>query len=156
MSDQDSNLIDAAILAQVRAGISFTVHDGWFRPVPSVGANPLEPVVIPVEIPLPYANFMSSFGDDDEPRLNGRNAQREKFFRLFHVGISREQVVGAIGKTRARLEGHRLVVDGRPRGLIKVDSSPLIFRDDGAVRADGKPLFSGIDNYTLRTSIQRS
>lgn len=149
-----SNDIDAAILDRARSnGLPFVVHDGWFKARP-LAAEPGVPVV--VDIPLPYANFMSSFGDDDHPRLNGRSHQREKFFRLFHVGVSREQVIGAIEMTRARLEGHRLVVAGVRVGLIVVDSSPLIFRDDGAVRADGGPVFSGVDNYTVRSSIRRS
>lgn len=149
----DPNAVDAAILELVSDDLPFTVHDGWF-PARPLATEPGTPVV--VDIDLPYANFMSSFGDDDEPRLNGRNHQREKFFRLFHVGLSREQVVGAIGMTRSRLEGKRPVVEGLQMGLIIVDSSPLIFRDDGAVRPDGRPLFSGIDNYTVRYSIDRT
>jgi hypothetical protein len=99
---------------------------------------------------------MSSFGDDSEPRVNGRNAQREKFFRLYVAGISREQVVGALCQLRAFLEGHRLVLgDGRRPGIINVDSSPIIFRDDGAVRPDGRPIFAGLDNYTVRFPIRR-
>lgn len=152
----DSNTIDAGILARLRTPpLPFNVNDGWFSAAPPA-ADLSQPVIVPVDIAMPYVNFMSSFGDDDQPRLSGRNGQREKFFRLFHVGISREQVIGAIDMTRGRLEGHRLTLSDSPRvGIIQVDSSPLIFRDDGAVRADGKPLFSGIDNYTVRFSIRR-
>lgn len=148
-----SNAIDTAILARARSNsLPFEINDGWYQFNPP--AVPGQAVV--VDIPLPYANFMSSFGDDDEPRLSGRNHQREKFFRLFHVGETREQVIAAIEMTRSRLEGHRLVVAGIRMGLIKVDTSPLIFRDDGAVRPDGRPVFVGIDNYTVRSAIARS
>lgn len=151
--DTGSLLVDAAILERLELVTAVPVKDGWFpTPVTPLG----EPVVI--DIPLPYASFMSSFGDDSEPRVNGRNAQREKFFRLYVVGATREQTVAAVCQLRAVLEGHRLVVDeddARRVGIIKVDSSPIIFRDDGVVRTDGSPIFSALDNYTVRFPIRR-
>ncbi len=150
--DLGSQHVDAAVLARARTQTACPIIDGWF-PTPAVPFG--EPRV--VDIPLPYATYMSSFGDDSEPRLNGKNAQREKFFRFYVAGISHEQVVAAIAWIRAQLEGFRVTIpDGREVSLAVVDSSPLIFRDDGAVRPDGKPIFAGLDNYTVRFPIKRT
>lgn len=159
-----TNEIDAAVLALLgdpvadhentyfRESVGVTVYDGWFK----LPAGAEVETGKRVTYPLPYANYMSSFGDEDSPRLCGRTAQTEEFFRLFVVGLSREQVKWAVGRLRSLLSGTRLTGVNVKPSLIKVDSAPLMTRDDGATRPDGRPLFTAIDNYTLRTSIRRS
>lgn len=158
-----TNEVDAAILALLgdpvsgkpntyfRSSVGVTVFDGWFKLPPNDNPNAKA-----IDYPLPYANFLSSFGDEDSRRLSGRTAQTEEFFRLFVVGEERQQVKWAVGRLRSHLSGVRLTGLTVNTSLIRVDSAPLITRDDGATRPDGRPLFAAIDNYTLRTSIRRS
>ena len=155
--------IDQAILerlgtAQPAAGglvsyfleeVGVTVYDGWFDARPALAEKV-------VDFPMPYANYLSSFGDDDKRRLDGRTGQREMFFRLYVVGDSRKQVKWAVQRLRNRVEGFRPVVDGLRLGRVLVDSAPLITRDDDALLPDGRPMFYAVDAYTIRSSIRRA
>jgi hypothetical protein len=156
------NEVDAAILARVgdpvagkddtyfRDSVGVTVYDGWFKaPPPSGGVVP--------EYPLPYANFMSSFGDDDAPRLDGGYGQREEFFRFYIVGLTRQQTKWAIARIRARMARFRPVVPGMRLTPVRLSEAPLITRDDDALRPDGQGfLFYAVDSYTVRMSVSRT
>lgn len=134
-------LLDDAILARV-ADVEFAVHDGYFDARP-----PGETVV--VSIPMPYAVFYSSVGDDDEAtrRLSARIARDSVFWTFTYVGLDRNQTKWAGELLHERMKRWRPEVDGYQCEIVQRLESQRIRRDDDAVRPDGSPLFYGVSNY---------
>ncbi len=144
------NVVDDVILARVTppALTEFKVHDGVF----TAAAPPGQPAV--VSIPLPYAVFYSSIGDDDNRRLSSRERRRSVFFTFTYVGIDRRQAKWAGELIRGLILGDRFVVPGYNVWPTQLLESQRIRRDDHAVRPDGKPLFYGVDNYAVSVAPQ--
>lgn len=139
---------DDAVLALLNDITGLTVCDGYV-PTENDGKK--------VTVPVPYAVFYSSVGDDSRPRLAGRNMRRSVFFAVTYVGLSREQAKWAGEKVRAVLEGHRVTVVGHDAvGLIQLLESQRVRRDDDAIAPDGAPLFYGVDNYAIPINIVRN
>lgn len=107
-----------------------------------------------VQRPTPYLVFASSIGSLHQPRLHGRKTATSVFFRVMYVGETREQAKGAGEDARAVLVGKRVTVGGvRRSGLIEVDESQQIRRDDDAIKTDGRPLFCGVDLYSVSLTL---
>jgi hypothetical protein len=104
-----------------------------------------------VEYPLPYLIYTSSIGSDTHaPRLSGDYGLRSVFFSIMYVGEDRNQAKWAGEKVRAALRRARLSGTGiRKSGLIHLDESQRVRRDDDAIREDGTPLFYGVDLYSV-------
>lgn len=131
--------VDTAVLAVLQA-TGIDINDGYVDA--DTGTNV-------VSYPLPYAVYYSSVGDDDNRRLSGRKTRRSVFFTVTYVGRNRDQTKWAGEKLRAVLQGKRLTVPGHRMGLVDLQESQRIRRDDDAVRPDGSPLFYGVDNYAV-------
>ena len=132
------------------------IHDGRAEPtqIDDVDNNT-------VEYELPYAVFTSNIGDDhstgNSRRLAGGSTRRSVFFVLLYVGLDRRQAKWAGERMRDVLVDRRLVIPGHRTWLVELEESQRIRRDDDAPRADGLPLYYGIDHYAVsltRTPIQ--
>lgn len=134
-------VVDTAILALMEA-TGVDIHDGLVTTDQTSGS-------VVVTYAVPYAVFYSSIGDDDNRRLSGRKTRRSVFFQVTYVGEDRNQTKWAGEKIRAALQGKRPVVDGHRMGLIDLEASQRIRRDDDAIRPDGSPLFYGVDEYAV-------
>lgn len=145
-------VVDDAVLDLLRAAIppidadgngtlEDRVHDGF---VPT--ADPDSKVVTAA---LPYVVYYSNFGDDHNPRLDGRSGRRSVFFQVSYVGASRDQAKWAGERQRAALTGTRPSIPGLRTWLINVEESQRVRRDDDAARPDGSPLFYGVDTYAV-------
>lgn len=137
-------VVDTAVLQRL-AEAGLTVHDGVV-PVSDADAR-----VVTVE--LPYCVFLSGVGDDDQPRLSGRNGRRAVYFQVTYVGASRVQAKWVGERSRAALVTHRLVVPDARSWPTVLDESQRIRRDDDAVQPDGAPLFYGVDTYSAAITI---
>ena len=136
--------VDDAILARA-AELPFKVYDGFF-----LTATAVTPVVI--DVPLPYAVYVSSTGDEVGQRAAGRGTQTSTYFSFRVVGEDRRQVKAAAKKLRDMVMGTRLTVNGRRAWRPTIEVSSRIWRDDEAVRPDGRPLFYGVDEYAVKAS----
>lgn len=136
-------VVDEAVLARLARDPNLKVHDGLVV----VRKDPARPVIY--DYPLPYINFMSSVGDDDNRRLAGRRTRRSVFFALTYVGIDRQQTKAAGERARALLERWVPIIEGHVAWPCKLEESQRVRRDDDAVRPDGSPLFYGVDNYSV-------
>ena len=136
-------VVDDAVLARV-GGQGFNVHDGYFD------ARPPGELVV-VSIPLPYAVFYSSVGDDDEEtrRLCARAPRESVFFTFTYVGADRNQTKWAGERLWARMKRWRPDVEGQVCEVVQRLESQRVRRDDDAIRPDGSPLFYGVDNYAV-------
>ncbi len=134
------NVVDTALLALlVATGVD--INDNF------VDADNSTAVVT---YPVPYIVYMSSIGDDHMPRMSGHYGQRSVYFSLMYVGSTREQAKAAGEKARAALRRKRVTGAGiRSSGLIQLDESQRVRRDDDAIHADGHPLFYGVDLYSV-------
>lgn len=132
-------VVDDAILA-IDYGDDLTLLDGY---VPSDTAGQT------VTYPVPYGVYYSSLGDEHAPRLTGRRTRTAVFFSITYVGLSREQAKWAGERFRNQLSDRRLVIPGHKLWLIGLEESQRVRRDDDAIRSDGKPLFYGVDNYSV-------
>jgi hypothetical protein len=103
---------------------------------------------------LPYLVYYSNVGDDSNRRLNGANGRRSVFFQVTYVGDSRKQAKWAGEKARAALADKAITVPGRKAWRVLLDESQRIRRDDDAARADGSPLFYGVDTYSIAITRQ--
>lgn len=122
--------------------LGFAVYDGYAAPVSDSD-------VVVVQYPLPYAVYYSNIGAPNARRLTGRDLGRTVFWSFNYVGSSRNQAKWVGERLRQALEGVRLTVPGHKVGLIEVQLSQRVRRDDDAIHADGSPLFYGIDDYAL-------
>lgn len=104
-----------------------------------------------VTYPVPYLVYASSIGDDDHGhRLSGDYGLRSVFFSIMYVGEDRNQAKWAGEKVRTALRRQRVTGAGiRSSGLIHLEESQRVRRDDDAIRPDGTPLFYGVDNYAV-------
>lgn len=102
-----------------------------------------------VNYPLPFLVYYSSIGSGARRRLHGRTTWRSVYFQVIYVGADRNQTKWAGEKARAALEGKRLTVPGHNVGLVSIEESHTVFRDDDAIRPDGSPLFYGRDYFAL-------
>ena len=135
-------IVDEVILQAVRdAGVD--VKDGQFL------APPVPGVPTKVYVPLPYAVYASSIGDDHNPRLDGRRRRRSVFFSWMYVGLDRNQTKACGERVRQAIDGVRFVIPGHNTWPVQLLESQRVRRDDDAIRQDGKPLFYGVDNYDL-------
>ena len=135
------SVVDDAVLALMQA-TDVSVHDGLVLTTQTPGA-------VVVSYTLPDAVYYSSIGDDDNRRLSGRKTRRSVFFQVTYVGKDRDQVKWAGEQIRAALQGARPIVAGHRTGLIDLEASQRIRRDDDAIRPDGSPLFYGVDEYAV-------
>lgn len=137
-------VVDTVLLSMLRS-TGFTVHDGLVV-VDNSGKT--------VEYPVPYATYTSSIGDYHAERLDGRPGILSVFFSVTYVGTTREQAKGLGEKFRAVLVRKRVNGTGITRsGLIHLEESQRVRRDDDAIRLDGTPLFYGVDNYAVSVTL---
>lgn len=109
---------------------------------------------VTVAHPTPYLVYYASLGDNHNPRLTGQYGRLSKFFQITYVGITREQAMGAGEKARAALCGKRVAGEGITRSwLIELDESQRVRRDDDAINPDGKPLYYGVDLYSVSVTL---
>jgi hypothetical protein len=141
------------------AGLGFDVWSG--RPIAGrmvgesgVPGQALLPVV--VEREMPYAVYFGSTGLPSRRRLSGHRSHQSVYFSFRGVGISDEQARWVMQELQDTLEGLRLVVPGRQTGLVSVDGSNRVFRDDEAVQPNGGPVFYGEDYYAVGVKLIRS
>lgn len=152
--------VDRAIIAAV-ADQGVTLHDG---DVPTV-QDPMNPDVRVITVDFPYAVLFSNFGDDNAPRLSGRSSQRSVFFQVTYAGLSVEQAKWVAARQRRALGDKRLTVyrddpvtgeqttDTYRTGLITVDESQRIRADHEATDPEGRPVFYGVDLYSMNVSL---
>lgn len=138
--------VDTAILAHLRAA-GLDVHDGEMEPPPR-GEG-----VRVVKYPMPYVVYRSNVGDDDNRRLSGRSGRRSTMFTLTYVGTTPEQAKWTGEKCRDVLQEKRIPIVGRRAWLCRLEESQRIWRDDEAARPDGKPVYYGVDQYALSTTL---
>ncbi len=137
--------VDTAVLALL-AGTGVDVNDGLVDADNSTNV---------VTYPVPYLVYASSIGDDNTEgseayRLCGPGQQRSVFFSVMYVGEDRNQAKWAGEKVRTALRRKRVTGTGiRSSGLIHLEESQRVRRDDDAIRPDGTPLFYGVDNYAV-------
>lgn len=134
--------VDTAVLALLGA-TGVDVNDGFVDVERESGS----PRVVTQR--LPFLVYYSNLGHPDGPRLSGRNCRESVLFQVTYVGIDRNQAKAAGERQRAALEGKRLTIAGRKSWLIVLEESQRVRRDDDAIRADGSPLFYGVDVYTV-------
>ena len=124
-----------------------------------------EPVVVTVD--LPYVVIYMNFGDDNQPRLAGRTAQRSVFWQITSVGLTPEQTRWAHKRARRALKDRRLVVHvvddatGQPTGetyqsgRISIGESQRMRRDDTTTDPDGNPVFYLVDTCSVKLQNKR-
>lgn len=139
-------VVDDVVLAALKE-IGVAVHDSEVT---------VDTTTKVVKVGLPYAAYHSSIGDDADPRLDGRNTIRTPYFSITYVGEDRNQAKALGEKIRNALEGRRFAISGRRAWLCRLDESTRVFRADDAIRPDGRPLFYGVDSYSLPVTIVRS
>lgn len=109
-----------------------------------------------VEYPLPYATYMSSIGDDHVQRNSGHYGWRSVYFTVMYVGITPEQAKWAGEKIRLALYRKRVSGTGiGASGLIALEESQRVRRDDDILRPDGKPVFYGVDNFAVPVRLNK-
>jgi len=133
---------DDALLALLRTDPVLNVHDGY------VDTDESQKVI---SVPLPYAVFFSGLGDDIDERLGGRVGGSAIPFQTTYVGGTREQARWAGQKARDAISRKRVTVGGRESGLIRLDASQKIVREDTYTRPGGGPLFYGVDQWEVIT-----
>jgi hypothetical protein len=121
--------------------LGFAVYDGL--------TDPPSRDIVRIDRKLPYAVFYGAPGLLQNPRLTGRRRGRSEFWSFTYVGGTRTQALWACRRIRAVLEDQRLDVPGMRTGLVEVQASDRIRRDDDAIHSDGSPLFYGFDDYAL-------
>lgn len=106
-----------------------------------------------VTYPVPYLVYESSVGDDEHKstaRMSGPGDKRSVFFSLAYVGETGNQAKWAGELARAALRRQRVTGTGiRASGLIRLEESQRVRRDDDAIRPDGTPLYRGVDLYSV-------
>lgn len=133
------------LLLEMLRSTGFTVHDGLVV-VDNSGKT--------VEYSLPYLTFMSSIGDYHAPRLDARPGILSVYFTVTYVGGTAEQARGLGEKARQALVRKRVAGAGVTRsGLIHLEESQRVRRQDDAVRLEGTPLFYGVDNYAVPVTL---
>lgn len=113
--------------------------------------DPTQRVVI--QGPFPYAVWRSAVGDDANMRLSGQKSRLSVPFWLTYVGENHRQAKLAGAHLRFALKDRRIAVPGHQTGLVSLQESQRIWRDDEAVNPLGKPLFYGVDSYAVSISI---
>lgn len=135
-----SDAADVELLALLAGDPALRVHDG------SVDADETTKVI---SVPLPYVVFFSADDDESDERFSGNVAAGEVQFQVNYVGDSREQAKRAGKRARACLSRKRITVNGKRSGLIHLDDSMIVRRDDVFTRPGGGPLFYGVDLYSV-------
>jgi hypothetical protein len=103
--------------------------------------------------PFPYAVWRSAVGDDDNRRLSGHKTRLSVPFWLTYVGETQEQAKRAGAYLRFQLKDRRVPVPGFKAGLVSLQESQRIWRDDESVNPLGSPLFYGVDGYAVSITI---
>ena len=158
--------VDVAVKAAVEA---FPIKL-WTERVPTE-QDARDPEVRVISVAFPYARMLSNLGDDNVPRLGGRDMQRSVFWQITAVGQTFAQTKLALGWCRTALSGKRLPVyvhevddndELVPTGtryktsLVTVSESQRIREDPENTDPYGRPLFYGVDLYTMRLSLRRT
>jgi hypothetical protein len=126
---------DAAVLA-ILGTLPFDVYRG------QVDADEDAKVIA---VPLPYLVHWTSPGYDNDARFDGRANGRVLEFQLTGVGETAEQAKAVLDRARALINRKRIGI-----GLCRRDAdNPIIRREDTYTRPGGRPLFYGIDRYSL-------
>jgi hypothetical protein len=113
--------------------------------------DPTNRVVI--QGPFPYAVLRSAVGDDDNRRLSGQKTRLSVPLWFTYVAETHRQAKWAGAQIRFVLKDRRIAVPGHKTGLMSLQESQRIWRDDEAVNPLGKPLFYGVDSYAVSISI---
>lgn len=159
--------VDRAIIAALEAE-GIRVGNGYIATDQDADAfepgDPNEPTVITVE--LPYAVLYSNFGDDYKRRLSGFASKRSVFWQITYVGSTVDQVKWAQRRGRRAL-ARRLDVlvydedtdeptgEKYETGLIDIEESQRVRRDDATVDPNGDPLFYGVDTHSVKVTKKR-
>lgn len=106
-----------------------------------------------IDVPVPYAVYYGSVGDDDNRRLAGRKTRRSVFWEITYVGLTMEQTLWAGEQIRFALQGRRITVAGHKTWLADLQESQRVRRDDESTRPDGRPLFFGRDTYAASMTL---
>jgi hypothetical protein len=106
-----------------------------------------------IEIPLPYALYYGSVGDDDNPRLSGQRARTSIFWEITYVGLTMEQAVWAGEQIHFALKDRRITLAGHKTWLCRLQESQRVRRDDESTRPDGKPLFFGRSTFAASMTL---
>jgi hypothetical protein len=106
-----------------------------------------------IEVPLPYAVYYGSVGDDDNRRLSGHKARLSVFFEITYVGISMEQAIWAGEQIHFALKDRRITLAGHKTWLCGLQESQRVRRDDESTRPDGKPLFFGRSTFAASMTL---
>lgn len=98
-----------------------------------------------ISVPLPYIVFNSSPGYDRDGRYCGQVGGRVSEFQLTGVGESERQAKWVLDEARKVLNRKKL-----GKSLIKrSDDNLKVQKDDDYTRPGGKPLFRGVDKYSV-------
>lgn len=103
--------------------------------------------------PFPYAVWRTSVGDDDNRRLSGHKTRLSVPFWLTYVGETQEQAEAAGEHLRFALKDRRIPIVGHKAGLVSLQESQRIWRDDESVNPLGEALFYGVDGYAVSIGI---
>lgn len=141
-------VVDEAVMGILRDR-GLNVHDNYMQ----VDQTDAEGRAI-VTYAMPYLVYSSALGDDDNRRLTGRQQRRSVPFYITYVGLDRNQTKWLGERLREVLQGQRLVVPGHRSWLCNLQESQRIWRDNDATRADGSPLFYGVDIYAVSITLK--
>lgn len=107
-----------------------------------------------VSYALPYVVYTSNLGDDDNPRLSGRNLRRSVFMSMKFVGEDRNQVKWAMQRVRDQIDHRVIPVPDHKVWPVQLQVSTRVFRDDDAMRPNGAPLFYAEDQYDMSVMLK--
>jgi|SRR5699024_1042426 len=127
---------DDELLAMLRARPLLTVYDGFVDVDESAKV---------INVPLPYVVFYSSPGFDNDARFSGQVGGRVLEFQITGVGRDRRQAKWVLDEARSALSRKRL----RGNLIMRDDDNLPVRRDDDYSRPGGKPVFYGVDIYTV-------
>jgi hypothetical protein len=106
-----------------------------------------------IQGPFPYVVWRSAVGDDDNRRLSGQKTRLSVPLWFTYVAETHRQAKWAGAQIRFVLKDRRIAVPGHKSGLVSLQESQRIWRDDEAVNPLGKSLFYGVDSYAVSISI---
>jgi hypothetical protein len=136
-----SSLVDAAVLAALRAVPNLNVHDAY--------VTDSDGDAMTISAPLPYVVYYPAPGRPEARSMAGPAGAETKEFQVTFVGATRQQAMWACEKVRAALDDVRLsTVTGNPV-LRRTDDQLFIRRDDTWSRPGGGPLMYGADRWSV-------
>lgn len=98
-----------------------------------------------ISVPLPYIVYNSSTGADRDERQGGQVGGRVLEFDIKGIGSTERQAKWVLDEARAVLS-RKFLGDNL---IFRSDDNLRVRREDEFTRPGGKPLFYGVDRYSV-------